>query len=761
MPLRLQSELKTLSHRDQLGTFLAGLGLKGTIVEVGTLGGDYADVLLRTWPGEVHCVDPWMNQPESVYFDGANKANFNQVFAGVRRRFADNPRCKLLRMFSANAVGLYDDGELAAVYLDGNHALPYVRGDMATWWPKIKIGGMLCGHDFYTRYDQDTNSDAQTAVMEFAEIIGVQPNCNWCTSWYFIKTEEADKRFREANLDGRIAQPVYSDNTKGPLVVVLPVARFDYNLALKWLAWAAALAGKSTGSHYHLLVWATPELTDEQFKELEIQAKAITEFAMVVSNVGLVEQGYFGTCNLVFRSALEYCEKHFPGQPILWAEADAIPLRPSWAAEILDEYRTCLRPFMGDFYRNPASIPHMTGNAVFHPNWRKYAPGIAQLKNEECGFDTLLAFETMPRAHQAKTIQQIWRPPLPITSHWAVDHILESTALFHQCKDGSLIDVLCLVEGLPPIPLQKALCESTYATQQHGRLVADGFPTIVDAPAPKSASLRSFDIPSMEIMIVTFARDIPFLKYCLDSIKKYASGFAGVTLVVPSREDKLYGWVDRSVKIRYFEEPEGKGMMAHEVQICRADEHCPNVQSVLFMDADCMFFRKATPAAFAPQGRLLSVRESYDKIVNPNRFIWRVCLDKCVGIIPKYDFMVRHPQVHTIDVFRAARVAVEHHTGKPFDEYVLSCQNTFPQGFCEFGLLGNIAERHFPDRYEFVDYDHQADAEICGLGIEGFQYLYRRDRDFCVEWWSHGGLDRYKSAMEAILAGRIAAYWVK
>lgn len=157
------------------------------MVEVGTFHGAFASVLLATFPGQVHCVDPWINQPEAVYFDGANKTDMPSIWQKVQATIGQNPRCMLHRMMSLEGVKLFDDESLDAVYLDGNHALPSVRADIAAWYPKVRKGGIFSGHDFFTRYDADTNSDAQTAVMEFAEKVGQWPHVTWCTSWFFVK----------------------------------------------------------------------------------------------------------------------------------------------------------------------------------------------------------------------------------------------------------------------------------------------------------------------------------------------------------------------------------------------------------------------------------------------------------------------------------------------------------------------------------------------------------------------------------------------
>jgi hypothetical protein len=52
------------------------------------------------------------------------------------------------------------------VYIDGLHDYGSVKQDIAAWWPKVKVGGFIGGHDYH---DVVMNSDfkVKMAVQEF------------------------------------------------------------------------------------------------------------------------------------------------------------------------------------------------------------------------------------------------------------------------------------------------------------------------------------------------------------------------------------------------------------------------------------------------------------------------------------------------------------------------------------------------------------------------------------------------------------------
>jgi hypothetical protein len=519
------------------------------------------------------------------------------------------------------------------------------------------------------------------------------------------------------------------DNTNIGVIPVLAVSRMDWHLAVKLLRWMAILDAQSI-KHFPLIVHASPAL-----KPLEMWALAdacrMNRGTVCVAE-GVVEKGYFGTPNQMFLTAIESIEKAYPHAAMLWLEADCVPLKPDWLYEIAEEYHNCGKPFMGDFVKG-GQIPHMTGVAVYHPNWRKLAPSLTRITkhNPTQGWDSQCAHELVPQAHESKTIQQIWRPE-PFTK----SSQLRSTAtLFHQCKDGTLIDVLSPV----PIPLHPPLEESTYEREKSQY----GDEHLEPNDRPRKQPLVKPAV-SMEIFIVTFKRDMDFMRYLMQGLNKYAKDFAGITVAFPKYEYTDWDWLPRRVNRVPYDEIPGKGMMCHEREIMRADIHCPEATHILHLDADCMPWDTFTPKDFLPDGKVLSVLELYSKIGNPNRHLWRKAVDKCTGIDPTADFMVRHPQVHVREVYELARKQIERWTGRSWEESVLSSPDSFPQTFCEFNVLGAVAHKQLFDRYKFVEYEKALDKDDWKITHDNWQYSYRWGRDKIIECWSHGGIERYR-----------------
>jgi hypothetical protein len=54
-----------------------------------------------------------------------------------------------LQMHSVAAASQYADNSLDFVFIDGDHTLAGVTADIAAYFPKVKAGGILAGHDYH------------------------------------------------------------------------------------------------------------------------------------------------------------------------------------------------------------------------------------------------------------------------------------------------------------------------------------------------------------------------------------------------------------------------------------------------------------------------------------------------------------------------------------------------------------------------------------------------------------------------------------
>lgn len=160
--------------REHLPAVFGTMGMLGRAAEVGVLRGEFSKHILETWKGQMlYMVDPWLHQSDSVYVDLNNAEQDVQdghMATALRNVQAHAGRFQLLRDFSVNASRLLVDDDLDWVYLDADHSYSAVAEDLRAWWPKVRPGGVLAGHDFVLDgfYPRAGTFGVMRAVLEFA-----------------------------------------------------------------------------------------------------------------------------------------------------------------------------------------------------------------------------------------------------------------------------------------------------------------------------------------------------------------------------------------------------------------------------------------------------------------------------------------------------------------------------------------------------------------------------------------------------------------
>lgn len=187
-----------LPSRAAFPEMLNELGLVGEGVEVGTLVGKYAEVILDKWTGNcLHCVDPWEESGDK-YFDRNNlvqdRHDQNYETAITRlQRFGE--RCQLHRLASIEAASRFRTHSLDFVYLDARHYYDAVIQDIEAWFPKVRPGGILAGHDYLDGVLPSGQFGVKSAVDDWAAKHGYRVACtgeNVWRSWLIRLPDDAD-----------------------------------------------------------------------------------------------------------------------------------------------------------------------------------------------------------------------------------------------------------------------------------------------------------------------------------------------------------------------------------------------------------------------------------------------------------------------------------------------------------------------------------------------------------------------------------------
>lgn len=171
------------------------LGDVNIAVEVGVWRGQYSSLIVGAlYPGQFFGVDPYRiledykDEPDPVEY--ANQQNLDRLFERVERLYNNLPNASILRKTGLEAAEMFEKNSIDFVYIDGDHTYDFVSKDIAAWWPKVRDGGILSGHDYTPGNPRKGHVyGVIEAVDEFAarEGLTVQKTDEEYATWWVVK----------------------------------------------------------------------------------------------------------------------------------------------------------------------------------------------------------------------------------------------------------------------------------------------------------------------------------------------------------------------------------------------------------------------------------------------------------------------------------------------------------------------------------------------------------------------------------------------
>lgn len=263
--------------------------------------------------------------------------------------------------------------------------------------------------------------------------------------------------------------------------------------------------------------------------------------------------------------------------------------------------------------------------------------------------------------------------------------------------------------------LHLASTDTAYNVPDHAAkgTMTDPNPSPVDGP--------------VEVLIVTYWKDFEWLRYTLRSIWKYFTGFQGVTVACPTRDRKIFEplWEEfdqtvehRKIRLNFYDEVEGKGMVQHMVKMAEADLIVPpGTKYVLHTDADGIFKMPTTPEHFFANDKPYYLIRSWSSLGYPDprhpvsRAIsdcaqWKAPTDTQLGWNTEWYTMCLNTAMLPIDFYKPYREHVASVHRRPFTEHMLAGRNEFPQTSMDWTSMGAWAHKFFHDRLTWFDVEH-------------------------------------------------------
>ncbi len=123
-----------------------------TICEIGVREGFNFQNMIKHGPKLAVAIDCWLDDGTPSRNDSCgSQAELDKQYNDFKTLVSDKSFVKIYRDYSYNAVKEFPDEYFDFIFIDADHTYEGCKRDILDWYPKVKKGGVLCGHDYVHR----------------------------------------------------------------------------------------------------------------------------------------------------------------------------------------------------------------------------------------------------------------------------------------------------------------------------------------------------------------------------------------------------------------------------------------------------------------------------------------------------------------------------------------------------------------------------------------------------------------------------------
>jgi len=121
------------------------------IAEIGVAQGRTMRTVLRNCKNiEAYwAIDPWVISNE-YYWNKFDQSHINSMYLNTAKYYPWFPALRIMKMKSVEAAVIFKkaDYQFDLVFIDSCHEEDCIQEDIEAWYPLVKEGGIICGHDY-------------------------------------------------------------------------------------------------------------------------------------------------------------------------------------------------------------------------------------------------------------------------------------------------------------------------------------------------------------------------------------------------------------------------------------------------------------------------------------------------------------------------------------------------------------------------------------------------------------------------------------
>jgi len=203
---------------------------------------------------------------------------------------------------------------------------------------------------------------------------------------------------------------------------------------------------------------------------------------------------------------------------------------------------------------------------------------------------------------------------------------------------------------------------------------------------------------TIDIFIRTYVGDAQWLPYCLKSIHKFCKNFSNIIIVTPESSKIVIEPIASEFGTEFYicDKLNTDDYVGQQGTKMLADTWCKS-DAICFVDSDVIFIRDTAPnLIISESGCINLVKTAYNTIECP----WQSITENAVGFPVEFEYMRRMPLTYNRDLLEFTRTHIEKNCGRTFTQFINEVSG---RELSEFNILGAIAEKFMPEKFNFID----------------------------------------------------------
>jgi len=232
------------------------------------------------------------------------------------------------------------------------------------------------------------------------------------------------------------------------------------------------------------------------------------------------------------------------------------------------------------------------------------------------------------------------------------------------------------------------------------------------------------------IFIKSYKDDYKWLRYCLESIAKFVTGYDHISIVIPHQQVKLLleavgitsateigagKWEAHyhGIKIYIHEELEFGNPYLFQQAVKMNAWRYVETDYICFVDSDCVFTNEVNFQLMLE--RPLILHTPYHEV--GDALCWKEPTQEFLKAEVQFEYMRRHPFIYRLSTLIEIDRFCKREHGMTVTEYIISKER-----FSEFNAVGAYAHIHEPRGYEFVNTNDLASGQMPTSILQGWSY---------------------------------------